>query len=97
VEGASSHSYGIHVARLAGMPPEVIERAKEILMRLEGNQDNRAANLEGRSDAPAQMALFGFHDDRLRDRLSALDTSSMTPIEALNVLHQLSQEAKKNL
>jgi DNA mismatch repair protein MutS len=96
VEGASSHSYGIHVARLAGMPPEVIERAKEILMRLEGNQDNRAANLEGRSDAPAQMALFSFHDDRLRDRLSALDTSSMTPIEALNVLHQLSQEAKKN-
>ena len=97
VEGASSHSYGIHVARLAGMPPEVIERAKEILMRLEGNQDGRAENLEGRSDVPAQMALFGVHDDRLRDRLSALDTSSMTPIEALNVLHQLSQEAKKHL
>jgi DNA mismatch repair protein MutS len=97
VEGASSHSYGIHVARLAGMPPEVIERSKEILMRLEGNQDSRAANLEGRSDVPAQMALFGVHDDWLRDRLSAVDTSSMTPIEALNVLHQLSQDAKKNL
>ena len=96
VEGASSHSYGIHVARLAGMPSEVIERAKEILMRLEGNQDSRAANLEGQSDAPAQMGLFGVHDDRLRDHLSALDTSSMTPIEALNVLHRLSQEAKKN-
>jgi DNA mismatch repair protein MutS len=94
MEGASSHSYGIHVARLAGLPTRVIERAKEILARLEGSQ----AKLEtaGPSDAPAQMALFGSDDDRLRKRLSALDTSSMTPIEALNTLHDLSQEAKKS-
>lgn len=92
VEGASSHSYGIHVARLAGLPTAVIERAKEILARLEGSQ----AKLEaGGNDAPAQMALFGCVDDWLRKRLSALDTSSMTPIDALNVLHQLSEEAKK--
>jgi DNA mismatch repair protein MutS len=94
VQGASSHSYGIHVARLAGLPSAVIERAKEILARLEETQ----AKLEsaGPSDAPAQMALFGSDDDRLRKRLSALDTSSMTPIEALNTLHDLSQEAKKS-
>jgi DNA mismatch repair protein MutS len=93
VEGASSHSYGIHVARLAGLPTAVIERAKEILARLEGSQ----AKLETAGhDAPAQMALFGSVDDWLRKRLSALDTSGMTPIEALNVLHQLSEEAKKS-
>lgn len=93
MEGASSHSYGIHVARLAGLPSAVIERAKEILARLEGGQ----AKLEsaGPSDKPAQLALFGSDDDGLRKRLSALDTSSMTPIEALNTLHQLSEEAKK--
>ncbi|HEX5607016.1 MAG TPA: DNA mismatch repair protein MutS [Candidatus Binatia bacterium] len=92
MEGASSHSYGIHVARLAGLPTAVIERAKEILARLEGSQ----ATLEtAGSDVPAQMALFGLGDDRLRQRLSALDASNMTPIEALNILHQLSEEAKK--
>jgi DNA mismatch repair protein MutS len=92
VEGASSHSYGIHVARLAGLPTAVIERAKEILARLEGSQ----AKLEtAGTDAPAQMALFGCVDDWLGKRLRALDTSGMTPIEALNVLHQLSEEAKK--
>jgi len=94
MEGAASHSYGIHVARLAGLPTAVIERAKEILTRLEGSQ----AKLEtaGPNDAPAQMALFGSDEDRLRKRLSALDTSSMTPIEALNTLHQLTEEAKKS-
>jgi DNA mismatch repair protein MutS len=91
-EGASSHSYGIHVARLAGLPTAVIERAKEILTRLEGSQ----VKLEtAGGDASAQMALFGFPDDRLRKRLGALETSNMTPIEALNILHQLSEEAKK--
>jgi DNA mismatch repair protein MutS len=93
LQGASSHSYGIHVARLAGLPTAVIERAKEILARLEGSQ----AKLETAGhDAPAQMVLFGSADDRLRKRLSALDTSGMTPIEALNMLHELSEEAKKS-
>jgi len=92
MEGASSHSYGIHVARLAGLPATVIERAREILARLERSQ----AKLEtSGGDVPAQMALFGCVDDRLRDRLGALDTATLTPIEALNILHQLSEEAKK--
>ena len=92
MEGASSHSYGIHVARLAGLPATVIERAREILARLERSQ----AKLETfGGDVPAQMALFGCADDRLRDRLGGLDTATLTPIEALNILHQLSEEAKK--
>ena len=98
VEGAASHSYGIHVARLAGMPPGIIERAKEILARLEGARDGRK-DLEpgGRSEsaAPAQMGLFSSTDDRLRGRLRDLNLSTMTPLEAMNVLHQLIEEVKK--
>ena len=98
VEGAASHSYGIHVARLAGMPPGIIERAKEILTRLEGARDGHQ-NLEpgdrSASTAPAQMGLFSFPDDRLRDRLRDLNLSMMTPLEAMNVLHQLIEEVKK--
>jgi DNA mismatch repair protein MutS len=99
IDGAASHSYGIHVARLAGMPPAVIERAKEILARLEGGRDSPDEGLEapGRSAsaAPAQMGLFRADVDHLRDRLKELDPSNMTPIEALNLLHRLSEEAKK--
>jgi DNA mismatch repair protein MutS len=99
IEGAASHSYGIHVARLAGMPPAVIERAKEILARLEGGQQppNENPEVRGRSAsaAPAQMGLFAPIDDRWRDQLSQLDPSNMTPMEALNLLHRLTEEAKK--
>jgi DNA mismatch repair protein MutS len=99
VEGAASHSYGIHVARLAGMPLNVIARAKEILARLEGSHDRKVDDFELRDltlcAVPAQMGLFNSPDDVLRDRLSRLDLSIMTPIEAMNVLHQLTEEAKK--
>ena len=98
VEGAASHSYGIHVARLAGMPPGIIERAKEILARLEGAREGHQELEPGdrsASTAPAQMGLFSFPDDRLRDRLRDLNLSMMTPLEAMNVLHQLIEEVKK--
>ena len=98
IEGAASHSYGIHVARLAGMPSRVIERAKEILAGLEGSHDGQSKTVEGLTRAapvtPAQLGLFS-STDRLRERLSQLDLSNMTPIEALNLLHQLTEEAKK--
>jgi DNA mismatch repair protein MutS len=98
IEGAASHSYGIHVARLAGMPPSVIERAKEILAGLEGSHGGQNKIVEGLTrDAPvtpAQLGLFS-STDRLRERLGQLDLSNMTPIEALNLLHQLAEEAKK--
>jgi DNA mismatch repair protein MutS len=99
VEGASSHSYGIHVARLAGMPAQVIARSKEILARLEGSQDSQTENIKPRGRAapeqPAQMGLFSPLEDPLRNELSKLDVSQMTPIEAMNMLHKLAEEAKK--
>jgi DNA mismatch repair protein MutS len=97
VEGASSHSHGIHVARLAGMPAEVIERAKQILTGLESSRDARDvfAAAPPRAAAPAQMPLFGPADNRLREQLSQIDVSSMTPMEAMNTLFRLTEEVKK--
>ena len=96
--GAASHSHGIHVARLAGLPAAVIERAKEILAGLESSRDRQGdfSSLKpGVVEAPAQMGLFSFSDNRLREQLTQLDVTAMTPMEAMNALHRLAQEAKK--
>jgi len=99
VAGAASHSYGIHVARLAGLPAAVIERAKEILAKLEGGESDRE-NLREETAAnatvePVQMALFGSLDRRLREELKRVDVARLTPLEAINLLHTLAEEAKK--
>lgn len=97
VEGAASRSYGIHVARLAGLPVPVIERAKTILSQLEGRGDvcrERLPCLGKEGDPPIQMTLFT-SEDRFRNRFKSIDPSTMTPIEALNVLFELSEDAKK--
>jgi DNA mismatch repair protein MutS len=99
VSGAASHSYGIHVARLAGLPRDLIDRAKEILARLEGEGRERdslgkAADANVRAE-PVQMALFASADRRLREELRRIDVTQLTPMEAMNLLHRLSEEAKK--
>jgi DNA mismatch repair protein MutS len=99
VEGAASHSYGIHVARLAGLPSPVIERAKEILAQLEGEERDRPhlriVLADPKRTEPVQMGLFATAERKLRDELRNLDVSRLTPIEALNLLYKLSEEAKK--
>jgi DNA mismatch repair protein MutS len=99
VEGAASHSYGIHVARLAGLPASVIERAKEILESLEGDGADRlpgrAARCPAPSEVPVQMALFASAERKLREELRHVDAARLTPIEAMNLLYKLSEEAKK--
>jgi DNA mismatch repair protein MutS len=99
VPGAASHSYGIHVARLAGLPAAVIERAKEILAKLEGDESDRE-NLRKETAPsvaaePVQMALFGSADRKLREELKRVDVARLTPMEAINLLDKLSEEAKK--
>jgi DNA mismatch repair protein MutS len=97
VKGGASHSYGIQVARLAGLPAAVIERAKEILRNLESGEfekegEPRLARSRGGS-RPAkpnpQLSLFAAPDDPLREKLAELDVSVLTPLEALNLLDQL--------
>jgi DNA mismatch repair protein MutS len=90
VEGAVSRSYGIEVARLAGLPPTIIARARQILDNLEqGEFDEtgmaRLAHSPGRHDAP-QMSLFAPLESRIIDELRALDVDRMTPVDALNAL-----------
>ena len=100
IAGAASHSYGIHVARLAGMPAPVIERAKAILAQLEDSQTvapsaSGKRRADEKNELPVQMGLFAPADNRWRDRLASLDVANLTPIQAMNLLHELSEEAKK--
>jgi len=99
VEGAASRSYGIHVAQLAGLPSAVVRRAKEILRNLEGGELDergrpRLARGE-REEKPSQIPLFSPVDHKLVEELKKVDVSLLTPVEALNLLHNLVEEAKK--
>jgi DNA mismatch repair protein MutS len=98
VDGAASHSYGIHVAKLAGLPAAVIERAKEVLAQLERGGSDRETLLKAPPPVgtePLQMALFAPAERRLLDELRDIDVTRLTPLEALTRLYHLCEEAKK--
>ncbi len=99
-EGGADRSYGIQVARLAGLPPEVLERAREILTELEGTHTGGGAGL-GREGAhrpaslPGTDQLFlGFGDHPALSELRELDPDAMTPLEALNRLAELKRRVE---
>jgi DNA mismatch repair protein MutS len=90
VPGGTSRSYGIQVARIAGLPQQVIGRAKEILNNLERGEGNEVGTPRiamdrsgGERKETTQLSLFGAQDQRLRKWIQDLDLSSMTPLEAL--------------
>lgn len=89
--GFADHSYGIQVAQMAGLPPEVIERAGTILKNLEkqGPEGARAGREE------IQMTLFEAKDDELRKEIRELNVDSMTPLEALKKLAELKERLKE--
>jgi DNA mismatch repair protein MutS len=92
--GAASKSYGIEVARLAGLPTAVIARAREVLKvheRAETQQMREAAVEPGRS---LQMTMFTPLSQRIVDRLEEVQVDSLTPLEALNLLAELKREMK---
>lgn len=105
VDGAADKSYGIHVARLAGVPREVIERSKEILAQLEEEH----LDTEGRAKiarrpvkakkSHLQLTLFGPADHPLLDELRRLDLNGLTPLQAFQLLQEwqetLAKEEKK--
>ena len=100
VAGGTSHSYGIQVARLAGLPDDVVDRAKEVLLNLEqGEMDGEglprlATSRRRRAErpAPAQLSLFGSPGDELQRALKGIDVETLTPIEALNKLYELKKK-----
>jgi DNA mismatch repair protein MutS len=94
VKGGASHSYGIQVARLAGLPEAVIARAREVLRNLEAGEFEAGAPRLAKSKRtaappPPQLGLFDRSDDPLRQRLEEIDIAVLTPLEALNRLDEL--------
>jgi DNA mismatch repair protein MutS len=101
VPGRSDRSYGIQVARLAGLPSAVIERARAILAALEHDELARGGrpSVSGTPGEPQrQLGLFQTPApaaDRLRERLAAIDVNRLTPLEALTLLAELKNEASE--
>jgi len=90
--GAASKSYGIEVARLAGLPSVVIERAKRVLRQHE-KAERQSVQVE--TAEPVQLTIFTPLSQRIVDRIEATDVNSLTPLQALNLLEELQQELKE--
>ncbi len=103
--GASDHSFGIHVAKMAGLPYDVVQRADDIMKSLEGNNPDSGSEIP--SSKPNvdiietkkhrkqtdQLAIFEFRDDFLRDRIKEININNLTPIQALQILSEMHKEA----
>jgi DNA mismatch repair protein MutS len=91
--GPADKSYGIEVARLAALPPQVIERARVVLLHHERREHSLSEELTpDDSGAPVQIKLFEPVNQVLADRIRAFNLNEMRPIEALQILHELQQE-----
>ena len=105
--GGSAHSFGIHVARMAGMPGSIVKRAQEILRQLETNGDQQsdtpqrlskpsAQNISNSRDG-IQLSFFQLDDPvlcQVRDEILNLDINNLTPVEALNKLNEIKRIVK---
>jgi DNA mismatch repair protein MutS len=96
VRGGSNHSFGIHVAGMAGMPKSVIKRAEQILVKLEGSREKGSLSKplgEIREKREGMQLSFFQLDDpvlkQIRDEIAGLDINNLTPIEALNKLNEI--------
>ncbi len=99
--GGSEHSFGIHVARMAGMPRSVVSRADEILKELEQNHDKKEltkpiADIAGHREG-LQLSIFQLDDPvlkQIRDEILEIDIDNLTPVEALNKLYNIKKLLK---
>jgi DNA mismatch repair protein MutS len=100
VAGGSEHSFGIHVAKLAGMPDWVVSRAEHVLKELENshqqvgqvNPKHKAKMQKNSNDAPMQLSFFQLNDpvlEQIHETLIAIDINVLTPVEALMKLHEI--------
>jgi DNA mismatch repair protein MutS len=89
-EGTADHSFGIHVAQMAGLPDNVIKRSKEILHNFEKREER------ARRKDEFQINLFEYKDEELRDIINKIDVDNMTPLEALNKLLELKKLIRGN-
>jgi DNA mismatch repair protein MutS len=98
--GGTSRSYGIQVAKLAGLPEEVLVRAREVLTNLERDAEDEVGRprlARGKIPEPAtgQLTLFGDSSRLLKEELATLDVDQLTPLEALNILAELKAKAER--
>ncbi|MBR7012341.1 MAG: DNA mismatch repair protein MutS, partial [Muribaculaceae bacterium] len=97
VKGGSEHSFGIHVAKLAGMPPTIVKRAGEVLKQLEANSQGGSAITKDLGDVAThrsgyQLSIFQLDDpvlSQIRDEILTIDINNLTPVEALNKLYDI--------
>jgi DNA mismatch repair protein MutS len=89
--GAASKSYGIEVAKLAGLPGAVIERARQVLRQHERSEKR---NVAVETDAAVQLTIFTPLSQRILDRLAETDTNALTPLQALTLLDELRNEIR---
>lgn len=105
--GGSAHSFGIHVAKLAGLPPSIIKRANQVLQSLEATSSNPSGSNDaggkpsvqkadmdavGKNREGYQLSLFQLDDpllSQIRDTLLGISVDNLTPLQALNTLHEL--------
>lgn len=98
--GGADHSYGVQVAKLAGLPPKVIRRSGQILKQLNAADITKKAkkiaveSKENSEEAAKQIDMFSIGENVMIDEISKLDVMSMTPIEALQTLFELQKKAK---
>jgi DNA mismatch repair protein MutS len=100
-EGGSTHSFGVHVARMAGMPASLVDRANEILALLEEKNlnDKISSNIKKINTQQYQLNIFdGLADDlkRIKEILEGVEINTLTPVEALMKLNELKGIAKRN-
>ncbi len=94
VKGGSEHSFGIHVARMAGVPQTVVRKADQLLMQLEREKAKGSKKLQRSRKEEFQLSLFEINDPQLaqaRELLEKTDINRITPVEALFLLNELKQ------
>lgn len=97
VKGGSEHSFGIHVAKLAGMPVDIVDRANQVLKQLESNAQGGEAVTKDLGDVAStrsgyQLSIFQLDDPvltQIRDEILTIDINNLTPMEALNKLNDI--------
>ena len=98
IPGGSAHSFGIHVAKMAGMPDKIINISKKILKKLEKSH-NKKNNFDVEENSDLQLSFFSLKDEayqNLKGELELIDMDNMTPIEALVKLSELKQKINKD-
>ena len=89
IPGGADDSYGIEVAKLAGVPQSIIKRAKEILAELESGKSDTVVVEKVNSNDDMQMSLLSSTQSPVIDKLKEADLNTLTPIEAMNLLYEL--------